>query len=307
MTINLTVPFEVNIDRFKIDYKKDQVNPYMAKKILKKKYESLGYTIIPGDNFETNLLLEFIRKHKYLDNYSKVKLGEYKPNASEDEYNKQVLGIVDFQRIQKLLFVCRVCSLIGDPGFPDFIVYKRREGRLPSNFRVQNNEEALRYVYTEDGLSVEKSVFMVFTKLLDVIDVKPAAVDFSDFSNSETVKINLLVVLEKAFAALSKRVNVQNSLKDIGIDLTLFKKWLEDKQINSEDIEMMYRGFIDKVSAPIKLKELVSKLELVDTHSILGNKERAEKLKSLREYLGINMLEAVDVLNLWEICKSKSF
>ncbi len=307
MIVNLATPFEVNIDRFKLDYKKDQVNPYMAKKILKKKYESLGYTILPGDNFETNLLLEFIRKHKYLDNYCKVKLGEYKPNATVDEYNKQVMGVLDFQRIQKLLFICKICSLIGDPGFPDFIVYKRREGRLPSNFRVQNNEEALRYVYNEDDLSVEKSIFMVFTKLLGVIDVKPAAVDFSDFSNSETLKINLLAVLEKAFAALSKRVNVQNSLKDIGIDLTLFKKWLEDKQINSEDIEMMYNGFIDRVAAPIKLKGLVSKLESMDKHIILSSKERAEKLKSLRDALGINMLEAVDVLNLWEITRTKPF
>ncbi|MBI4163845.1 MAG: hypothetical protein HY512_03205 [Candidatus Aenigmarchaeota archaeon] len=279
----------------------------MAKKILRKKYESLGYTIIPGDNFETSLLLEFIRKHKYLDNYSKVKLGEYKPNAGVEEYNKQVIGVLDFQRIQKLLFICKICSLIGDPGFPDFLVYKRREGRLPSNFRVQNSEEALRYVYSEDGLSVEKSVFIAFAKLLNVINVKLAAVDFSDFSNPDIAKIDLLEVLEKAFSVLSKRVNVQNSLRDIGIDLTVFKKWLVDKQVNRVDIEKMYQDFVEAVSVSTKLKELIKKLELMDINSLLGKKDRPEKLKSLREALGINMLEAVDVLNLWEITQTKPF
>ncbi len=285
MNLDLNSPLEITADKFGLDYKKDEVNSYMIKKILKKKYESLGYKTIEGGDFETNLLLIFVRKTKYLDKYVKVKLGEYKNNSKAEEYNQELLDTFDFETVEKLLFICRICSYIGDPGFPDFIVYS-------------NQETALRYVYVGDEILKEKLVFILLSKIFG-IEIKLAAVDFKDQEYPESLKIDVLGVLEKSLQSLEKRVNLEKSAEDTGIDLKIFRSWLKSKQINSEEFIKLYNQFTQEANSPTKLKDLVTKLESIDTIKLKG--ERPEKLKTLRESLGINMLEAVDLLNLWEI------
>lgn len=177
MIIDLKAPLVINLDKFSLNYKKDDINPYMVKKLLRKKYESINYKTIQGDDFETILLLTFVRKTHYIDKYIKVKLGEYKPNTKVEEYNQELLDIFDFDKIQKLLFICRICSYIGDPSFPEFVVYNQKES-------------ALRYVYIGDELLPDKMVFILLSKLFG-IEIKLAAIDFSDHKNQE----NLFVCL----------------------------------------------------------------------------------------------------------------
>ncbi len=289
MITDLKDPFTIHLDKFSLNYKKDDINPYMTKKLLRKKYESIGYKTIPGDDFETSLLLTFVRKTHYIDKYIKVKLGEYKPNTKVEEYNQELLDIFDLDKIQKLLFVCRICSYIGDPSFPEFIVYNQKES-------------ALRFVYNGDELLPDRLVFILLSKFFG-IEIKLAAIDFSDNTNQENLKVDILKAVERALQSLEKRVNLENSLGETNIDLRIFKKWITDKQINSEEFLNVYNNFNQAVNAPNKLKELLVRLEGLDTKKVLGNKERPENLKALREALGVNMLEAVDVLNLWDIIK----
>ncbi|HLD57990.1 MAG TPA: hypothetical protein VJA47_06790 [archaeon] len=292
MLIDLKTPFRVNVDKFKIDYKKDEVNPYMTKKILKKKYESLGYKTMQGDDFETNLLLVFVRKTRFMDKYIKVKLGEYKYNTKAEEYNQELLDIFDFETVQKLLFICRVCSYIGDPGFPDLIVYNKQE-------------TALRYVYAGDEILANKIVFILLSKIFG-LEIKFSAVDFSDYQSPEFIEIDTLKSLESAMQSMEKRVNLEKP-EDVGIDLNFFKKWINSKSIDAEDLLGSYNNFVKLANSQGKLKELVSKLETLNSSQILGSKEKPERLKALRDNLGVNMMEAIDVLNLWEIMHQRPF
>ena len=195
MKIDPNFVFEIQMDKFVFNYKKDEVNPYMIKKMLRKKYESLGYKLLPGDNFETSLVLPFVRKTKFIDNYLKVKLGEYKHDQRVEEYNQQVLDVFDMEKIQKLLFICRICSYIGDPSFPDFIIFN-------------NNETALRYVYTGEEFLPDKIVFILLSKVFE-IEIKLSTADFSDNENPENLKIDVFKVLERAIQSLTKRVNLE--------------------------------------------------------------------------------------------------
>src|SRR3989338_9808059 len=106
MIFDVKKPFEVSVEKFPLQSKKDEVNPYMIGKLLRKRYESLGFSVVKTDNFETSLLIEFVRKYKFLDKYIKVKLGEYRQNKNIEEYNKQILQLLTLEDVQKLLFVC---------------------------------------------------------------------------------------------------------------------------------------------------------------------------------------------------------
>ncbi len=294
MEMDLRKPIEIVLEKFDFDSNKDDVNPYMVKKLLRRQYEKLGYTVMPGDNFETSLLLEFVKKHRYLDNYIRVKLGEYKPNKGVLEYNKQVLDALGIDIIEKLLFICRICSFIGDPSFPDFIVHK------------QGESPALRYVYIGDELLPDRLSFVLLSKVLGAQNIKLAVLDFHDYKYPGKMEVDGLKVLEKSLENLKIRANLERSELDNGVDLMVFKKWTESNSVDPKDIEEAYNKFLKRASEPNKTKENLSKLENLD-HDILGNGGVPEKLKTLIHELKINMMEAHDLLNLYNIMKANSF
>jgi len=287
MKIELTKPFEVPVDRFSLENKKDEINPYMTGKLLRKRYEGLGYKVIQCADFETSLMVEVVRKYFVLDKYIKVKLGEYKNNKKTDEYNKEILGIIKMEDVEKLLFLCRVCSYLGDPNFPDFIIFK-------------DGKASLRYVYTGDELMSGKLFFIFLARCLLEIEIKFATLDFSDHKNSNSINTDFISVLKSSLEKLSKRINVEDSSGDVGADLSFLNKWLEEKSADKEAINRSFDQLVSKFSENTKLKENFSKLKSIN-FTETENKTKPEKLALLREKLGVNMMEANELLTLKEI------
>ncbi len=285
--IDITKPFEISLEKFKFNSKKDDLNQFAIKKLVKNKYTEQGYSIIPGENFEENLLIEFVKKHKVLDKYTKVKLGEYIFRQKVADYNKQILEIFEFEKIEKLLFICRFCSYMGDPGFPDYIINK-------------GSDALLRQTYTGDELISEKIMFIFLAKMFG-IETKLSTLDFEDFQYPESLKIDLIKTLEEALHTLETRVNFQNSFQETGIDFSVFKKWVERKSIDTDEFLEMYKKFLEKIRDDTALKALLEKMHTVD----LSSAQRQEKLKSIRQSLGVNMILASDLLNVYEILNQK--
>ncbi len=92
MKMDFSMPMEIAIEKFSMDSKKDSINPYMTGKILRKKYEEAGYRVLQTGDFESSLLVEFVRKYRYLDKYIKVKLGEYNRSQKVEDFHKNILG-----------------------------------------------------------------------------------------------------------------------------------------------------------------------------------------------------------------------
>ena len=288
MLIDLTKPFEIKFEKFKFNCKKEDINQFAIKKLVRNKYTEQGYSIISGETFEENLLLEFVKKYKTLDRYSKVKLGEFKPQQKVADYNKQILELFSFEEIQKMLFICRICSYIGDPSFPDYIIYKGKEALL-------------RQVYTGDELIPDKLIFFLLAKILG-IEIKLSTLDFEDFAYPETLEIDMIKALQDSMETLKKRVNFENP-QDTGIDFSALKKWVEKKSIDTDEFLAIYTKFLENIGRDNSLKELFEKLEKMDID--ISKKEKQEKIKALREAFGINMIVAGDLLNVYEIVSQK--
>ena len=278
--------FEITIEKFSLPNKKDEINPYMTGKLVRKKYESSGHRIFQCQDFENNLLVWFIKKYRNLDKYTKVKIGEYKKNSKTDDYNKEVLRILDEDKIEKLLFLCRICSYLGDPSFPDFIIYGK-------------NEPELKYVYTGDEILENKLFFILLAKKLLDLKISFSSLDFTDFSRPENIKYYENEIIQNCLNKISKRLDMESA--ETLLDLRFLKTWSVDSW---KDLESSYKLFIEFSGRPNKLKEMLSKTENLKLLSEIENKPKPEKLSVLNKTLGINMLEANDLLNLYNIVRS---
>ena len=290
MLIDLGKPVKIGIEKFSFDCRKEDLNPFAIKKLLKNKYDAQGKVLL-GENFEEAMLLEFIKKYRCLDRYTKVKIGEYTPQKKVLEYKAQVLEALKIEDIEKLLFLCRICSYIGDPSFPDFILNVKSQG--------------LRFVYTGDELIPEKLVFLFLGNILGVHEIKLATLDFTDFKYPESLQVDMGKTLETALEALSKRANIENSLVETGIDFKFFKKWAETKSIDTEEVFFAYKKFAESASKNDSLKGMLERMESVDIGKHFIGRPKQEKLKVLRDAFGINMLIADDLLNVYEILSQK--
>ncbi len=291
MKIDLTKPFEIKLEKFSLDAAKDSVNPYMKGKILRKKYESEGYKVIQSSDFENSLLIWFIRKHKFLDKYIKVKVGEYKHNTKIEDYNKQIIEIMKEEDIEKLLFVCRICSYLGDPSFPDFIINK-------------DKKPSLIYVHTGDEMLRNKIAFILLSSGILDIKISFSCLDFVDYKMPEKLDIDMEKTMQDILQAFAGRVDIEKSFEETGIDLRIFKNFLGEKTIDTEAIKKAHEIFMSAVSAENKIKTLLKKLQSASQPHTLEGKPKPEQLAALRASLGINMLEANDLLNLYEITKA---
>ena len=278
----------VPIEKFSIENRKDEINPYMIGKILRKKYEAIGYKVFQAQDFESNLLVEFVRRYKILDKYTKVKLGEYRKNQKTLDYNKELIKIMGWERIEKLLFLCRICSYLGDPSFPDFIIYGK-------------GEPELRYAYSGDELVKSRLFFILIAEKLG-LKIKFCSIDFSDFKQKEAVETDFSDLANDVISSLSSRVDFETSLKDIGIDFRIFRDW--EAEIDSKDALHIYETFKKNLSQENKIKDLLTKLEVSGRSNEIEGKQKPEQLLALRNLLGVNMMEAHELINLYNICKS---
>lgn len=139
--MTLTIPIEdlpspalteLNADAF--------VNKQLASRIL---------PCLDGADFERQLLVEKARPGAY----AKVKLAGGAHRRDQD-YAAAVLRAFGQPVVRRLLAICRFCSYLGGPGFPDLILPEQRAFR-----------------YTSDDLLPEQLLFILLAQAIGVTDV----------------------------------------------------------------------------------------------------------------------------------------
>ena len=101
-----------------------EIDVFVAKMMGKKHYEKLGCVVLKGDDFENDMLLGITKgvERRYLDRYIRMKVGRAKNTDFVDRYYEAVSPIISNRDIEILLYLCRFCSYLGGPGFPDLLV-----------------------------------------------------------------------------------------------------------------------------------------------------------------------------------------
>ncbi len=177
MQLPLSEVIEIPVEQIRTHINVDEMDFYsspMAVKLAKKHYERQGYQTLTGVDFENNMLLALNTDidRRYLDDYSRVKLGRAKVTDEINVYSDQLLPALSKEVTDILLYLCRICSYAGDPGFPDIILLK-------------DNDWQLKYVIF-DELQLSQRLFLLLAKLLG-IDIGLTRVVFGE--KPETIGI----------------------------------------------------------------------------------------------------------------------
>ena len=136
----------------------DNFSAFSAVRLAKRSFESLGFAVYEGADFEDNFCMFFYDTDRlFCDEYIKVKLGKSVITEAKREYCTDLLGIVPEADVKLLLTLCRFCSYTGDPGFPDLVLLK-------------NGKWNLAYVLY-DELSPSQKMFLLLSRLVG-LDVK---------------------------------------------------------------------------------------------------------------------------------------
>lgn len=151
--------------------KEENVNEFINKQLVSRMFDSLD-----GADFEKNMLLE-TGVH---DQYTRVKLGG--KTKKDEEYCNKILLHFDQQTIAKLLYICRMCSYLGGPGFPDLVLFGHTETLC----------------YTASKLTPEQILFVLFAQALEVGEVKMLeVVPRGDRKQREPFKIEVKTFLDR--------------------------------------------------------------------------------------------------------------
>lgn len=95
-----------------------------AVRILARHYADQGWTVLPGVDFEENLLhdLHASVPRKEWDEYGRIKLGRSRPSARTRGYAQTIRRQAGPGAVEALLAICRLCTYAGGPGFPDLVL-----------------------------------------------------------------------------------------------------------------------------------------------------------------------------------------
>ena len=217
---------------------------FSAVRLAKKYFERQGFSVFDGGNFENNFTLYFYDNDNrmFFDEYIKVKLGKAHVTTDEIEYCETILKNVPEHTVRMLLTLCRFCSYIGDPGFPDLVLVGK--------------DYSLKYVLF-DELSQSQKMFLLLSKLLEIeIDV----VKLEPIEKEETLRIDVSQLLssvleERRSKAIMegiesnieefRKLNGRNSEDDVNYleteraknPLFLFNDWRNNGTVKSEDLK----------------------------------------------------------------------
>lgn len=230
----------------------DFYSHYMATKLAEKHYRSGGYFVFRGTDFENNFILYFneSRKKRYLDDYTKIKIGRSGLTEDIRVYCENMMVVIPAETVDMLLYLCRLCSYIGGPGFPDIVITK-------------GNEFYLYYVLF-DELQTNQKLFLVFAK---IVGINVGIVEVSNKVENKDIRITSSLILsdilsdsrtvsmmdgiEEAIEEEKKKLGMALStteLAQIEDEITwlqseketkpfhIFKKWVSDGMLLSEDL-----------------------------------------------------------------------
>lgn len=261
---------------------------FVDRKLVEAHYKNRGYIVIPGFDFENNMVFALKDEFAYLDPYLQVKLGRAKGSPLVGAYANQVLQHVNKQEIMPLLYLCRLCSYLGGPGFPEFIIIDK------------SGSWSLVIVVEEPP--AEYALFAFMIRLLGLCEIKMAKIKRKEAS--EKTAIDMKAILENIAATERFRnfvENIESELHKLNSDKSdelkfleeqmcktpffLIKKWLKEGAVKS-DILYAYENFEASNSG---MKALIARIsaEIRDNseYVAISNNKDEETLKKKFDWL----------------------
>ncbi len=231
------------------DIDPEDLNIFSERKLVKNHLEE-KFMVLNGEDFEANMLFHLKDELDYIDPYARLKIGKRK-NATEEMrvYSENIMNCMDMDTISKLLYLCRLCSYLGGPGFPDFITIDK--------------QKRFSLTLTQEYLLTEHKFFIIVSKLLG-IDVRMVNVGKNTYNKEEEINIQEFLEEEmkkERFHRYSNNLEIyvntmrvhQEMNKDDEIEFMreqaykmpffLMKKWFRDKNVKKEDFEEDFESF----------------------------------------------------------------
>ena len=331
MSSKIPVDKEVSIEVEEIKsptLKAENTNPFINYQIAKAYYARNGFTVLEGHDFEYNMLAylspEEVRERALLDDYTRIKLWKAKRNEQAEEYAGRIIETIGLEKAEQLLHICRLCSFLGGPGFPDLILIKDREFLLK---QVVSEEFLLeqKMFYLLAGVALElcniklvdvkpqnsdakaETISFVVKELLgSVINSKRFYhywIDLAGLIKGERDLINGLGHKEKTIAMHADEIAYLEEQQH-NMPFLMFKSWLERGFISKEDVENNMRTLAELNR---KRKEQFTKyhkmlqsdgvfrslLPYQDNESMKKKKEYIQERFSLGESRSIELLKFV--------------
>ena len=314
MEFNTSDSMEIPVENIKSHVDVSQIENYSqfsAIRLAKKYYERLGFLVLEGMDFENNLIMYFYDNEDRMlyDEYIKVKIGKSHVTTDVIDYSEQLLNAMPEETIKLLLILCRFCSYVGGPGFPDLVVIDK-----------ESKKWLLKYVLY-DELSVNQKTFLLLSKLagietgiVKVGEDGKLEIDISDLLSSilnERRATNIMNGLEeninearekfKASEGKGDEDELNYLLNEKGKNpLFLFDKWLKSGRISSYDLIglMEFTAAQSKNSFDVYLKELESDQQFA---AIKGKTEDAMKQRAeyMQRKFGIGQTKSKLLLNFF--------
>ncbi|MFH1977896.1 MAG: hypothetical protein ABIJ92_01055 [Candidatus Aenigmatarchaeota archaeon] len=315
------IPIEKEVEVITEDVKsptiKDEETDYMVQlKIAQAYYKFKGYEVLLGHDFEENLITfvspEDSTDRMLLDEYTKIKLWKKKKTPEIVEYSQRIIDVIGEEKTKQILFICRLCSFLGGPGFPEIIL-------------IKDNKMELRFIKIDDLLK-EQKFFSFFVKdLLQVCDIKVSEVIPNTLIREEKkASCTIKELLEegksgdradmylKELDELIKKEDNEDEKKYLqdqryNIPFFMFVKWSNDGKVDSKDIEEHFKkineiaenkrkDFIRFHSEIIKDEEYMNLGPMRDNNTMKKKKEYIEKKFNLGDTRAKNFLKFITSL-----------
>lgn len=282
---------------------------FTERKLIESHYKKLGYIVIQGLDFENNMVSALKNEFSYLDPYLKVKLGHARGLATA--YASQLSACMGRKEIMLMLYLCRLCSYLGGPGFPDFII-----------INPQTKKWFLAVVAEE--LPPEYVMFMFMTKLLNICEIKISNIQRAGLQKEIAIDIKSVfenISKTERFRSFSGGIEDEvyrlRNLKDPDVKdelsfleeqtykmpFFLIKKWLKEGRAEKDDVLLSYENF-EKSNRKTKdiIERLSGEMHNDNDYRAMGNGKDEETLKKKFDWLmktfGIGESRAKELLGL---------
>ncbi len=276
----------VTSDASEMDY-------WVKKQFAKRLYESSGYTVLLGDDFENNMLLH-VKNYPHMESYTRIKKGKKDPFI--EKYNAAA-SVIPEDHIIKLLYISRLCSYAGGPGMCDMIL-------------IKDGKYELRHVIAEDSMRRETALFIFLAKyvfglcdvrMTDVVNRKNGGGYVLDAGHF-FMEILGDSMLRKRWDSLPEGPFAERYKEKL--PFFILQKWLDAGLADGEDIfrnfENLHKVVQEENDEMLKLK---AGLESDEKFTAMGksldtvNLER--KLAYIQEKYDMPKSEAIALLNLF--------
>ena len=269
-----------------------ELNIFSEKKFIENHYKSLGYIVLDGNDFENNLTAFLKEEFVYLDPYIKVKLGKAK--HFDETYAKTILNFIDFQTINHLLYLCRLCSYLGGPGFPDLII-------------INEKSKEWSLIFVKEDLTSDHIFFFLVSKLIRIKTTfsnieKKDAKDFFELNFIESLKeemkkerfhkyYNKMELYVSSIRTQKRTANAEDEIEFMRelmckMPFILIKKWVREEKAKKEDFISSYEEFISSLTnMRILIKTIKDQTSKDPLYAEIGNSKDEDTIKKKYEYI----------------------